>query len=104
MDWGSEGLIAIKNGTLAASMGGHFLEASSALILIHDHSKGFFIGNFPIKTSLQLINKDNINRYEKAISISDFKKINFKNLTKFYNKNIKNYEYDLTKYLLQIKF
>ncbi len=100
MDWGNEGLMSIKNGELAASMGGHFLEGSSALILIKDHSKGFDIGKFPIKTTLYLINKDNIDKYEKIISLDGFKKIDFKELSKFYNKNRDKYEYDLIKYLL----
>lgn len=100
MDWGDEGLLAIENGDLSASMGGHFLEGTSALILIKDHSKGFSIGKFPIKTTLHLINKNNINKYKRITSLEEFKKINFKKLSKFYNLNRKTYEYDLIKYLI----
>ncbi|MDN5305112.1 MAG: hypothetical protein PWP46_1998 [Fusobacteriaceae bacterium] len=95
IDWSDIGLEAVGNDIFTATVGGHFFEGVLALIMIKDHSMGIDIGEFPVKTKMKVITKENIDYYKKLISYDNFKKLNIKKLSKYYNPELKEYNFDI---------
>ncbi|MCG7550534.1 ABC transporter substrate-binding protein [Pseudoalteromonas sp. Of7M-16] len=81
-DWMPEALKAIENKTLTASMGGHFIQASMALIDFYDHLHGVEIyskGDKSARVPMYIVHENNIDIYlplfdPKAAGIADFSK------------------------------
>lgn len=65
-DWFPETLVAIKNDEFTASMGGHYILVSKAIIDLYDHFKGispYTKGSTEYRVPLSIIHKDNIAMY-----------------------------------------
>ena len=97
IDWTQRALDAVKSGDMAATVGGHFMEAGIALILIYDyeHGKDFApeLGTV-IKTPMYVISKDNIGEYLRTIGKNpDWSKIDFRKFSKVYNKDQSRYDF-----------
>ncbi|WP_134112282.1 ABC transporter substrate-binding protein [Hypnocyclicus thermotrophus] len=99
IDWSNIGLEATDTGIFTTTVGGHFFEGVLVLIMIKDHSMGIDIGKFPIKTKMKIITKENINYYRELISYDNFKKLNIKKLSKYYNPKLKEYNFDIIEVL-----
>jgi ABC-type sugar transport system substrate-binding protein len=85
IDWNPGNLAAIKNGQLAASLGGHFTEGAWAVVMIHDYASGvdFKDSGVSLRSTLALISADNIARFERALANRTEDKINRINYSKF---------------------
>lgn len=104
IDWTQRGLDSVKSGELAATIGGHYIDAGMALILIYDyqHGKDFAdeLGTV-FKTPMYPISKENINEYLNKIGTHpDWSKIDFKKFSKVYNPDLKKYNFSWH-YLMQ---
>jgi len=95
IDWTDEALQNIKQKKLNASVGGHFIQAGLILLLLYDYHYGLdfkqALGT-EIKTPMQLINADNIDKLSKILGGGQFNQIDFRQLTK---KHAPNQEYQL---------
>lgn len=88
-DWMPEALAAIENNTLTASMGGHFIEASIALIDLYDHLHGidlFIKGDRQAKVPMAIIHQDNLKQYLPLFSQQASKTISFKQFSRHWSK------------------
>ena len=86
-----EAIDQIAQGKLTASIGGHLMEAAWALILIHDYHRGIdFSGSIGVQSmsSLTAINHHNYSRIAPKMRIAELKKIDFRQFSRFYNKNL----------------
>ncbi|MCJ2166136.1 ABC transporter substrate-binding protein [Pseudodesulfovibrio sp. S3] len=95
VDWSHQGIEAVKRGELVASVGGHFMEGAWALTLILDYHNGrdFADTGTTIQSEMRLIDMDNINKYAPILNRDNWKKIDFKELTKTYNPGLKEYDF-----------
>lgn len=70
-DWFPETLTAIKNGEFTASMGGHYILASKAIIDLYDHFQGispYTKGSKKYRVPLSILHQSNIDDY-KALTL-----------------------------------
>lgn len=106
MDWSDMGLKAVSNGDLAVSMGGHFMEAGWALLLMHDYHFGHdFISDpgIEITTKMHALTAKNVGDYLKKFGGGDWRKIDFKRFSKKYNPKLSNYDFSLDAVLKSVK-
>ena len=97
-DWSVEGLQAVKNGDIAASMGGHFMEAGWALVLLYDyHNKKDFKDDTGVEivTSMEPVTKDNIDIFLQKFGKRNWNAIDFRKFTKTSNPALKSYDFSL---------
>lgn len=95
-DWSPEALQKIQSGEMSASMGGHFIEAAFALILIHDYQHGIDFSDDPglqHQTIMQMVTAENVEHYIQLLSQPDWNRIDFKQFSKVYNKSLEKYDF-----------
>lgn len=92
-----EALDAIREGKLAATLAGHFMEAAWALILLYDYHHGIdFIDDTSVRYSqLQLITHSNIEKYSPLFSPHNWQHIDFKRFSKAANPQLKAYDFSM---------
>lgn len=97
IDWTNEGLQAVKNGEMLADVGGHFMEAGIALLLIYDYHNGQDFANElgnSFKTPMYPVTQDTIDTYfQKVGTDPDWSSIDFKQFTKTHNPDLKRYDF-----------
>ncbi|NTS77115.1 ABC transporter substrate-binding protein [Catenovulum sp. SM1970] len=91
-DWTKNGLLAIKNGQLAASVGGNYLSMGWMLVRAYDYYQN---GNKFAEAAMpfQVINSHNLDMLEPIIFNSSWENINFK---QFSLTHLKQTKYDFT--------
>lgn len=97
-DWSPEGLQAVKNGEMAATMDGHFMEGGWALIQLYDYHHGIDFKNDPgveSTTHMQAVTRNNVDNYFKRLGDRNWRKINFRKFSKTYNPELKKYDFSL---------
>lgn len=97
-----ESIDSVKNNGLKALVGGSFMDAGLAMILINDYLHGIdFIDEFDskINSNTFLITSKNINEYLKIFNATNLKKIDFKKYSKVYNKNQEKYNFSIENFL-----
>jgi ABC-type sugar transport system substrate-binding protein len=98
IDWSSEGVKAVANGQLAATVGGHFMEAGWALIMIYDYHHGIdFKDDVGLKymTSMSVLESKNVKKYLEKFGEGDWSSVDFKKLSKKYNPSLTKYNFSL---------
>ncbi len=106
IDWSDEGIQAVEAGILAGSIGGHFMEGGWALLLIHDYHHNIDFKEelgTSIQTTMQLIDKDNVQEYLAIFGDRDWSRIDFKKFSKVYNKSLEQYDFSLDQLFRQLK-
>lgn len=97
VDWTGRGLAAVRAGDMLASVGGHFMEAGLALLLIYDHHHGRDFTADPgvhFKTPMHTLNRDGIDAYFEAVGASpDWSSIDFRQFTKTHNPDLERYDF-----------
>ncbi|WP_038012752.1 ABC transporter substrate-binding protein [Terasakiella pusilla] len=84
-DWNPQVVSAISQGTVDASIGGHFVELGLSLLLLYDHYNGYDFKDdtgVVIKTKMALLEKDNLATYSRFLSGENWETIDFKSFTK----------------------
>lgn len=97
-DGSEQGLQAIRDNEMTASMGGHFLEGGWAMILAYDYHRGNdFAGDLgtTISSSMRAITADNLDRYTKLINGENLEKIDFSRLSKTHNPELAEYDFSV---------
>lgn len=103
IDWTKGGLDSVANNELAFSLGGNHMQAVWALILIHDISHGYSDIGFEQNTyRIPFIIADESNVVEISRYINKgYKQSNYRQFSKLYNADIKQYQFDLTKLIFK---
>ncbi len=97
-DWTDNGIKAVRSGELAATMGGHFMEAGWALVMIYDYHHDIDFKRDPgisTVTKMQAITQENIERYTSLLERRDWKKVNFRQFSKKLNPELTKYDFSL---------
>ncbi|HEX7028243.1 MAG TPA: ABC transporter substrate-binding protein [Gammaproteobacteria bacterium] len=106
MDWSRAGMDAVAAGKMVATLGSHFLEGAKTLILVHDYHYGFDFAEEPglvSQTQLRPVDTTNVEEYREKLNDLDWRQIDFKQFSKKYNRNLKDYDFSLDALLATLK-
>ncbi len=81
--WYAPAIKKVQDGTLATTVGGHFMEGGWVMVLIHDYHHGRDFISDPIETAMYSIDKSNVEK------------------SKVHNSNLKKYDFSLEAVLQQ---
>lgn len=98
IDWTEQGLKAVEEGKLVATMGGHFMEGGWSLVLIHDYHHGidFASSGTTIRSKLQAITQKNVQSYRHQLGDQNWETIDFRQFSKVLNPKLQTYDFSLT--------
>lgn len=100
IDWSLYGAKSIAEGKMNLSIGSHFMEGGWALLLIHDFHHGLDFNKalgVRIKNRMAMIDASNAAQFAKLFEGDEWKKVNFRQFSKFYNSELTNYDFSLNK-------
>lgn len=98
VDWSVEGFDAIKQGTLTASVGGHVMEGAWAAVILFDYFHGIDFDKsegLRMKSPMYIADAANVDQIRGKINAENWKKIDYKQFSKFYHKDIQKYNFTL---------
>lgn len=106
VDWTPDALKAVQSGELTTTIGGHFMEAGWVAVLLHDYWQGIDFGsdNASLKSRMSALTKDNVDSYLKHFGDQNWGKIDFKQLSKYHNKSLSEYQFTVDALLKQEAF
>lgn len=104
-DWTAPALTAIWEGDMFASMGGHFMEAGWALVLLFDFHQGRdFVGEgVSRKTPLFFISKKTVPQSRQIVDRDFWRKIKFANFSKTRTPELHTYDFSIEKIMDSIE-
>jgi len=113
IDWLAESIEAIKQGDMACSVGGHFVEGMWSLILMYDYLNGFdFIDESKgrshqstFHTKMAAINAKNVDTFSqltKKLQPANLSKHDFRQYSRTHNPKFKQYNFSITELLQQL--
>ena len=97
MNWDEEGLQAVRDGRLVASLGGHFIEPAWALVLLYDyeHGRDFASERIEWRSPMRMLTQGNVDRYANRLTAVDWDRLDFKRFSKVFNPDLKTYHFSL---------
>jgi ABC-type sugar transport system substrate-binding protein len=98
VDWSAEGFDAIKSGALTASAGGHVMEGAWAAVILFDYFHGVDFDKsegLRMKSPMYIADASNVDLIRGKINADNWKKIDYKQFSKFYHPEIKKYNFTL---------
>ncbi len=95
IDWNNEAMKAVGRGELAVSVGGHFLEAAWAVVLLHDYLKGKDFANEGVSfvTRMSAVTKENYDQVESFFRTMPGE-LDFRKISKVANPGLLRYNFD----------
>jgi ABC-type sugar transport system substrate-binding protein len=85
IDLGYEALVGVCEGTLAVSIGGHFLDGARALILLHDHHRGQDFEPWSRSSPLVVATAENAERYRRFVERRAWRAVDFTRFSRVRN-------------------
>ncbi len=105
IDWSENGLKYVENGSLDATVGGHFMNGGISLILLYDyfHGKDFKkeLG-LEINFNMFALTSKNIKKYREEFAPNQWDKIDFKKYSKVLNPSLEKYDFSLGNFINSI--
>ncbi|MFE8071758.1 ABC transporter substrate-binding protein [Marinobacteraceae bacterium S3BR75-40.1] len=98
VDWTTEGLRAVANDHLTASVGGHFMEGGWAIVLLYDYARGKDFAptmGTTIRTPMNLATKENAGRFLAQTTANDWSEIDFRQFSRTFHPTREEYEFCL---------
>jgi ABC-type sugar transport system substrate-binding protein len=92
IDWSDEGIQAVIDGKMAATVGGHFMEGGWALLLAFDYLSGKdFAGDIgvSITTPMHTLTAKNASQYAEFLDRNYWKQLDFRRFSKALNPELK---------------
>lgn len=85
VDWTKEGLEAVENGKITASIGGHFMEGGWVAVLLYDYYHGVDFKDIDIdfKSDMMAVTSKNVKEIRAKIAREKWKTINFKKFSRY---------------------
>lgn len=108
LNWSETGLESIADGSLAASVGGHFMTGGWAIVMLYDYHHGVDFSTMaqhftvPLK-SFSVITKENLSRYKNKLGARNYASINFRMFSRSINTSLGSYDFSLPAVLASIK-
>lgn len=99
IDWADLALDNIKNGTLTATVGGHFMDGGWAMVMLYDYHNGIPLPQPSYTSNFSVITKKNIHQFEQLFNQFDPNKIDFKKFSLKDNFSTSGYNFGLQQLL-----
>lgn len=93
VDWAPQAYDGIRDGSLTASAGGHFMEGAWALIMLYDHHFGRDFQNTLVQSNFVVLTAENLSEYSMLFDKSRWEDADFAKLSKVKNKTIDSYTF-----------
>jgi len=96
VDWTKEGLTAIADGELDASIGGHFLDGGWVMVMIYDHAHGVRLDKVQTRliSPMKVLTRDNISHYQSKLADLSVAPLQFSSFS-LYNTGHLEYRFDI---------
>ncbi|QJB56199.1 ABC transporter substrate-binding protein [Pseudodesulfovibrio sp. zrk46] len=102
VDWSNVALPLIRDGRLAGSAGGHFMDGGFALVMLYDLIHGVAVS--PLSRSrFSLLTRENVDDYINHFGTNDWGQIDFRKFSKVLNPEVKEYDFSLKAVLEQVR-
>lgn len=98
VDWTDEGLQAVVDGKITASVGGHFLEGIMAMVMLYDYHHGVdFVTDTGVRltTPMHVATRASATRVKSSLSAENIRRIDFRKLSKVRTKTLKKYDFSV---------
>ena len=98
LNWDAPALARVKDGSLAVSVGGHFMIGGCALVLLHDYHQGkdFADEGLELQAPLfGLVDGKNVDAFLAKFGDRNWNKIDFTRLSKVNNRDTKKYNFSV---------
>lgn len=98
VDWTDEGLQAVADGKITASVGGHFLEGIMAMVMLNDFHHGVdFVKDTGVRltTPMHIATRTSAARVKASLAADHMQRIDFRRLSKVHNKALKRYDFSV---------
>ncbi|RMF19632.1 MAG: hypothetical protein D6758_01575 [Gammaproteobacteria bacterium] len=102
IDWNPPALEAVRNGSLLATLGGHFVEGGFALVVLYDFFRGkdfAEVSGTTLSTHMGLLHAGNIDQYIRQFSDQDWSRIRFSEFSRVLNPDQPAYDFSLNRLL-----
>ena len=91
--WDSEAIKAVREGRLATTVGGHFMDGAWALVLLHDYQRGKDFFGVPVRTEMLPIVKSNVAQYQPLVDPTRWKGLDFRRFSRVLNPELREYDF-----------
>lgn len=98
LNWDGPALDRVRDGSMATSVGGHFMTGAWALVLLYDytHGKDFAVPGPQLQYRIfSILDHENVDQYQQQFGKGDWREIDFKKFSKVLNPHLANYQFDL---------
>ena len=92
----------VKEGALSTTVGGHFMEAGWAMVMIYDFHHGKSLEPDQIQTEMLSIDRNNVEKLPEEFFNQEWGEVDFKKFSKVYNPDIKKYNFNVKSVLQQL--
>lgn len=99
IDWSPAAFEKIADGTLTASVGGHFIDGCWAVVLLHDYHGGIDFGAKPLKSRFVTADARCVEEYQAKLTTSEWGAVDFKRFSKIHNPGLSDYELSISAFL-----
>ena len=94
IDWTTQGLEALLQGKISTSVGGHFMDAGWATIILYDYFKGFAFTDSHLnqyQSKVMVLTQKDVSGLLQQLNNKNWQHINFLQYSKFHNKKLSRY-------------
>jgi ABC-type sugar transport system substrate-binding protein len=97
IDWATDGIRAVRDGTLLMTVGGHFMNGGWALVLLYDffHGIDFVSAGVTFGTDMQTITRANVESLFPLLVESRWETFDFRQFSKARNPRLREYDFSL---------
>lgn len=99
INWDADEVAALEEGSLFASVGGHFMTAGWSLIMLYDYHHGLDFkddgGLYQQRRLFEAVTRNNIKHYLPILHTRQWRNLNYRSLSKVYNSERPAYQFSL---------
>lgn len=99
IDWSPTAFDRIADGDLTASVGGHFIDGSWAIVLLHDFHHGTDFGEKPLKSQFVVADGRCAEDYKARLTPKKWGALDFQRFSKIRNPELAEYELSISAFL-----
>lgn len=101
--WYAPALESIEKKQMLSSIGGHFIDAAWAMVVIRDHSKGIDNAYYGPDQKMLSLSQDNVVYYRKFIENSLWRQLDFRPFSKHFSPQLSEYKFDFKLLMQQVE-
>ncbi len=90
-----EAMQLIEQGTLHATIGGHFMEGGWVMVLLYDYLHGVDLARIPkhFDSPMKLVTRNDLAKYQHGLRKSTWERFDFRRLSLFHDPGLKDYDF-----------